>query len=248
MKVVFVTGTDTGVGKTVVTAAIAACAAAAGERVAVLKPVQTGVGPDEPGDLADVSRLSGVMDVHELARFGEALAPGTAARRAGTTGPSAQEIIAAIAALADRDLVVVEGAGGFFVELNAAGQTLADVAQGFTAVNVLLVARAGLGTLNAVATTRRAYDLDYDGELAGVIIGDWPDEPGLAEQCNLTDIEQHAHAPLVGVVPFGVGSLAPSDFRDSAPAWLHPALGGSFDQADFTRRHVAPVPATKGRA
>lgn len=240
MKIVFVTGTNTGVGKTVVTAAIAACAAAAGQRVAVVKPVQTGVRPDEPGDLAEVTRLSGVTDVHEYARFDEPLAPGTAARRAGTSGPSIHDLAARIGDLADRDMVLVEGAGGMFVELNAAGQTLADLAQCFTAVNVLLVAQAGLGTLNAVATTRRAYELDYDGELAGVIIGDWPESPGLAERCNLVDLEHHAHAPLVGVVPAGVGALDRERFSVLAASWLHPALGGSFDQANFLGRNVAP--------
>ena len=79
-----ITGTGTGVGKTVVTAAVAALAAGAGERVVVLKPAQTGIAPGAPGDLADVTRLTGgPVTTRELARYPEPLAPATAARRSG---------------------------------------------------------------------------------------------------------------------------------------------------------------------
>ena len=74
-----VTGTGTEVGKTIVTAAVAALASAAGRTVAVLKAAQTGLGPGEPGDVHEVGRLSGVTDLHELARYPEPLAPATAA-------------------------------------------------------------------------------------------------------------------------------------------------------------------------
>ncbi|MDN5932701.1 MAG: AAA family ATPase, partial [Pseudonocardia sp.] len=72
-RVLVVTGTGTGVGKTVVTAALAALAVG---RVAVLKPAQTGVGPDEPGDLADIARLVPGVHGRELARYPDPLAPG----------------------------------------------------------------------------------------------------------------------------------------------------------------------------
>jgi dethiobiotin synthetase len=80
VSVLVVTGTGTGVGKTVVTAAVAALAAARGSRVAVVKPAQTGVDADEPGDLAEVRRLAGVTDLHELARYPDPLSPAAAAR------------------------------------------------------------------------------------------------------------------------------------------------------------------------
>ena len=84
-QVLVVTGTGTGVGKTVVTAAIAALAVAAGRRVAVLKPVQTGVEPGERGDLDYLTRLVGNgVTLRELARYPDPLAPATAARRAGS--------------------------------------------------------------------------------------------------------------------------------------------------------------------
>ncbi|MEU1026520.1 AAA family ATPase, partial [Streptomyces sp. NPDC005904] len=84
MTVIVVSGTGTEIGKTVTTAAVAAVALAAGRKVAVLKPAQTGVGPGEPGDAQEVTRLAGEgVTTLELARFPEPLAPNTAARRAG---------------------------------------------------------------------------------------------------------------------------------------------------------------------
>jgi dethiobiotin synthetase len=78
-----VTGTGTGVGKTVVTAAIAALALAHGDRVAVVKPAQTGTGTGDVPDMETVERLSGITDTHELARFPDPLSPEAAARAAG---------------------------------------------------------------------------------------------------------------------------------------------------------------------
>ena len=156
MRILIIAGTDTGVGKTVVTAALAALALDRGERVAVLKPAQTGVAPGEPGDLDEVRRLAGAGDLHELARYPEPLAPATAARRAGRPGLSPEAVAAAAAELArDRDLVLVEGAGGLLVRFDEDGGTLADAAAVLGAP-VLVVARAGLGTLNAVALTSEA--------------------------------------------------------------------------------------------
>ena len=152
MRALVVTGTDTGVGKTVVTAVVARRAVDRGESVAVVKPVQTGVKPGEPGDLDEVRRLSGVEDVHEFARFDEALAPATAARRAGVPGLSAAVIAERVLALGDRDLVIVEGAGGLMVRFDDAGSTVADVAA-LLGAPVLVVVRAGLGTLNHAALT-----------------------------------------------------------------------------------------------
>src|SRR5689334_13894142 len=156
-----VTGTGTGVGKTIVTAAIAALARAAGRRVAVVKLAQTGVydgpGSDTP-DLETVTRLAGVTDTHELARFPAPLSPEAAARVSGLPPTDFDRAAALITALeATRDLVLVEGAGGLLVRYDAAGATLADLAtvlnqQGLDAP-ALVVTAAGLGTLNHTALT-----------------------------------------------------------------------------------------------
>ena len=75
MSLLVVSGTGTGVGKTVVTAAVAALAATRGASVAVVKPAQTGAAEGDPGDLDDVRRLAGVTDLHEHARFPDPLSP-----------------------------------------------------------------------------------------------------------------------------------------------------------------------------
>ncbi len=136
-----VTGTGTGVGKTVVTAALGV---AAHRRVAVLKAVQTGVGVGEAGDLDEVRRLAGrAITGRELARFPDPLAPATAARRAGVAPVTPTIVVAATRHLAScHDLVLVEGAGGLLVQLESGGGTLADVAVALGAP-VLVVAAAG---------------------------------------------------------------------------------------------------------
>ena len=248
MRVIVVTGTNTGVGKTVVTAALAALIADRGFRVAVVKPCQTGVAADEPGDLAEVARLTGLTDLHEYERYAEPLAPGTAADRLGVDGMDSDLIAKRIAELADRDVVFVEGSGGLFVHLNRFEDTLADVVgeleQSFD-VATLLVASAGLGTLNAASTAARAFDHELRGSFLGVVVGDWPAQPDLAARCNLADLPKYAQAPLVGVVPMGAARLRRQIFLAMARGALSPSLGGNFDAQDFIRRNSAPLPTRK---
>ncbi|MFJ8594057.1 dethiobiotin synthase [Streptomyces sp. NPDC093598] len=237
MPVLVITGTGTEVGKTVVTAAVAATALAAGRSVAVLKAAQTGVRPDEPGDAAEVARLAGPVTTAELARFPEPLAPATAARRAGRAPVHPHEVAEAAAKLAtEHDLVLVEGAGGLLVRFDAAGGTLADAARLLSAP-VLVVAAAGLGTLNTTELTAR--ELRSRGlDLAGIVIGSWPAAPDLAARCNLADLPDVAGAPLLGSVPAGSGALSPTAFRGTAPHWLAPRLDGSWDAEAFRVREA----------
>ncbi len=201
--VLVVTGTGTGVGKTVATAAIAALGLAAGNRVAVVKPAQTGVGDDVP-DIDTIARLSGVTDTHELARFPDPLSPEAAARVSGLPPLDVAAAADYIGKLAtERDLVLVEGAGGLLVRYDPAGSTLADLAEALNAP-VLIVAAAGLGTLNHTALTCEA--LRHRGLTpGGVVVGSWPREPGLAERENLADLPHVAGAPLAGLLPEGAG-------------------------------------------
>ena len=222
-----VTGTSTGVGKTVVTAAVAALAVAGGERVAVLKPAQTGVAPGEEGDVDVVARLVPGVTVRELARYPEPLAPATAARRAGLPAVDASAVAAAARELAaTHDLVLVEGAGGLLVRFDDRGSTLADAAA-LLGAPVLVVAAAGLGTLNHTALTVEAlHARGLDGP--GVVVGAWPDAPDLAAECNLADLPDTAGVPLVGVLPDGAATLSPDRFRDAASRALARPLGGRW--------------------
>ncbi|MFF7607426.1 dethiobiotin synthase [Streptomyces parvulus] len=237
MPVLVITGTGTEIGKTVVTAAVAATALAAGRSVAVLKAAQTGVAPDEPGDAREVARLAGPVTATEVARFPEPLAPGTAALRAGRPPVRPAAVAEAADKLAtEHDLVLVEGAGGLLVRFDSEGGTLADAAA-LLGAPVLLVAAAGLGTLNTTELTAR--ELRARGlELPGVVIGSWPEIPDLAARCNLADLPEVAGAPLLGAVPAGAGGLAPPAFRRAAPGWLAPRLDGTWDAAGFGRREA----------
>lgn len=227
-----VSGTGTDVGKTVVTAAVAALALAAGARVAVVKPVQTGeaLGPPGPagdlaGDLAAVRRLSGVTQTHELARYPDPLSPEAAARAAGRP-PLDLAAAAAFVKGIDADLVLVEGAGGLLVRYDPAGATIADLAA-MLGAPVLVVTTPGLGTLNHTALTLEA--LSRRGlTAAGVVIGSWPARPGLAERSNLTDLAVIAGRPLAGALPAGAGRLSRAAFLAAARAGLGAELGGTF--------------------
>ncbi|TQC50410.1 ATP-dependent dethiobiotin synthetase BioD [Rhodococcus sp. WS4] len=231
MSVLVVTGTSTDVGKTVVTAALAAAGREAGLSVAVCKPAQTGVDPGEPGDLAEVTRLSGATAVVELARYPEPLAPDTAARRSGLPMVRCADVTDAVRALdAEHDLVLVEGAGGLLVRLGAEGFTLVDVARALDAP-VVVVAAAGLGTLNHTELTIRA--LSAAGlACAGTVIGSWPDEPDLAERCNLDDLPAVTGVDVVGSVPAGSGRLDRAPFGAAAPTWFD----GTWLKATLTAR------------
>jgi dethiobiotin synthetase len=218
MRAVVVTGTDTDVGKTVVTAALAALARMRGERVAVVKPGQTGAKDGEPGDLDEVRRLSGVDDVYEFARFSDPLAPATAARRAGVTPPTVTDLAERIQGLAEPDLVLVEGAGGLLVRFDEAGATIADLAS-LLGAPAIVVTRAGLGTLNHTALTCSA--LNARGvRCPGVVIGAWPACPDLAARCNLDDLAHYAGVPVLGRVPEGAGKLSAATFAALAKAEL----------------------------
>ncbi|MGW3127860.1 dethiobiotin synthase [Streptomyces sp. NPDC001076] len=237
MPILVITGTGTEVGKTVTTAAVAAAALAAGRSVAVLKAAQTGVRPDERGDADEVARLAGAVTAAEVARFPEPLAPGTAARRAGLAPVQPQDVAEAAAKLAtEHELVLVEGAGGLLVRFDATGGTLADVARLLNAP-VLVVASAGLGTLNTTELTARELRR-RELQLLGVVIGSWPESPDLASRCNVADLPEVAGAPLLGALPAGAGALAPTDFRTVAPSWLSPRLDGSWDAEAFRGREA----------
>ena len=191
----FVTGTDTGVGKTLAAAALCRADREAGRTVLYAKPVQTGLEQALPGDAAFVAAAAKVPVV-ECLRFPEPLAPAVAAERAG-------EVIDVGALVTDLDKagdgfdrVVVEGAGGLLVPLWGA-VTMADLADSLGA-GLVVVVRPGLGTLNHTALTLEAADsrgLPVDG----LVISGWPSDPGVTEQTNLERLADMA--PVLGLLP-----------------------------------------------
>ena len=178
---VLMTGTSTGVGKTIATAAYAAALAAGGWRVAVVKPVQTGVATGEPSDAETVRLLTGLDDVYELASLPDPLAPDTAARLRNLTTPSVGTLAEQIAVGAGTaDIVLIEGSGGVLVRLDTDGGTLLDL----EALSRVLATRSlpsssralALGTLNHTELTVQAMRSAGLGG-AGLVSGPCPSSP-----------------------------------------------------------------------
>jgi dethiobiotin synthetase len=191
----FVTGTDTGVGKTLAAAALCRRERAAGRTVLYCKPVQTGLEPGEPGDAAFVAAAAGVPVV-ECLRFPEPLAPLVAAERAAAV-IDLDRLLADVATAGDGfDRVVVEGAGGLLVPI-LEEFTMADLADRLGA-GLVIVTRPALGTLNHTALSLEAArnrSLPVDG----LVVSGWPAAPGVTEETNLERLS--AMAPVLGLLP-----------------------------------------------
>lgn len=225
MTILVITGTGTGVGKTIATAALAGCARQLGLDVAVCKPVQTGTA-DGDDDLAEIGRLSEVTELFGAARYPEPLAPLAAAEQAGMALPTRAELLAMVRA-ADRPgrLTLVEGAGGLLVELAADGVTLRDLAVDLGAA-ALVVVHAELGTLNHTALTLESL-AGQGVSCAGLVIGSWPEQPGPAAVGNRPALGRLA--PVRAALPAGSARLDVADFA---------AMSRSAFDADWVRTLV----------
>ena len=187
VSVLVVTGTDTGVGKTVATAALACHARLAGIDVAVCKPVQTG-SADGDDDLAEVGRLSGVTELHGLASLPEPLAPAAAAARAGMPLPTRGDLGVGARRGPAGAVDVGRGRGRSARRDRAGGATLRDLALDLAAP-VLVVVTPGLGTLNHTALTLEAL-ASHNVWCAGLVIGAWPREPGSSRRATATRLRR----------------------------------------------------------
>ncbi|MBN9643577.1 dethiobiotin synthase [Corynebacterium mendelii] len=214
MSTIVVTGTNTDVGKTMAVAALARLLADAGFTVTCVKPAQTGE-PAGSGDMVTVTRLSGITDTHEFARYPEPLAPNQSASRAGMTQLDFDDTIARIAALdsGDDTVVLVEGAGGLLVRI-ADDWTIRDVARRLDAP-LVVVTSTGLGSLNLAELTVTAAR-DAKVTVAGLVGGSVPTDPDLATHLNLTEFEVVTGCPLLGCLPEGAGQLERSEFAAMA--------------------------------
>ncbi|MEX5268084.1 dethiobiotin synthase [Kocuria sp. CPCC 204721] len=220
-RITIVTGTDTDVGKTYTTAALAVAAWSSGvQRIAVYKPQQTGVRGDDPGDVDDVARLAhtaGVptasLTVAEGQRLTEPMAPPPAAAIDGVDLlPITAHVNRALELHESHDLVLVEGSGGVLVELDGQRHTIADLGRELQRrageeVGTVVVTRPDLGTLNHTLLTLEA--LHHRGVRAsGVVLGSWPAHPDPVQESNRDYLEdlpdvRGRHIPLLGAVPAG---------------------------------------------
>lgn len=216
--IILVTGTDTGVGKTITTAALAAVLNGMGRSIAVYKPCQSGAA-DGDSDAAEIVRLAGAVTAEAGVVLQEPLAPVAAAAIDGTQLPRVAAHAERVRGLAaSHDHVLVEGAGGLLVELDSDGGTLADLGS-LLAAAFVLVARPALGTLNHTALTLEA--LQARGlQVIGVVLGSWPGSPDSVHHSN-RQVLGSLRVPLLGALPEQASELSPSAFRAKAASWLN---------------------------
>lgn len=186
MKGCFVTGTDTGAGKTVVAACITAALRERGMAVRALKPLLTGLDEPESADWpADHRVLAAAAGCRPeevvLETFGPPVSPHLALQLAGATLDPAQLLGGIRGALQNAEVAVVEGVGGLLVPLSGSYDVRA-LAQDI-GLPLVLAARPGLGTINHTLLTleaARAAGLS----IAGVVMTPWPETPGQIERSN----------------------------------------------------------------
>ncbi|WP_309073733.1 dethiobiotin synthase [Paenarthrobacter sp.] len=217
--VILVTGTDTSVGKTITSAAIAAALHARGRTVAVYKPCQSGNALGD-SDCAEVARLADPITSEAGVVLEEPMAPVPAAALDEVTLPSLATHAGRIRELTARhNHVLVEGAGGLLVELDHDGGTLADLGTNLgDMAGFAVVVRPALGTLNHTALTLEALDARAL-PVVGVVLGSWPARPGAVELSNRATLRNWP-VPFLGAVPAGASGLDPADFRSHAGDWL----------------------------
>jgi len=201
MRGLFITGTGTEVGKTVVASAIAYAARASGERVAVFKPAVSGL--DDNPLRPEIWESAAELPDHALLRlaagskqgddqvapyrYGPPVAPHLAAELAGERLDPDRLRGAALAATEDTDLLVCEGVGGFLVPLTSE-YLVRDLARDL-ALPVVVVASPGLGTINHTLLTLQGVR-EAGLEVAAVVLTPWPAEPSPMELSNLETIER----------------------------------------------------------
>jgi dethiobiotin synthetase len=236
-KGIFVTGTDTGVGKTVVSAALAWTLKQAGKKIIVMKPVQTGT---DSGGLIDIEFVQKVIETnHPLNevcpyRFPHPLAPSVAASLMGEK-IDLEKIKSAFYKLSStHDTVIVEGAGGLLVPITE-DYLMSDLAFDLK-LPLIIVSRPSLGTLNHTLLTvesARARRL----EILGIIINKFPSNPDIAERTNPELILKMTKEPILGVLPYDPGVSVEEGrvgrLKSITSASFSSQLGGSFVVEDF---------------
>ena len=204
---IFITGTDTEIGKTVIAGGLAAALKAAGIDVGVMKPIASG-GVDHKGCIVSedaiflkhAAQVDDALDLINPICFRHPLAPSVAAEIEGVS-INLQQLNNAFAQLCQRhDFIVVEGVGGIAVPI-CAEMLVADMAQRFQ-LPLLIVARPNLGTINHTLLTvefARAYNL----EICGIVLNASQEgSKGLAEETNPKELERLTNPPILGTVPF----------------------------------------------
>jgi len=224
---VFVTGTDTGVGKTVVACALLRGLRARGIDVGAMKPIETGVGHGGPADAIALRHVTGggdpLVDVCPQS-FPLAAAPAVAARAVGLAVDLAAIDDAYARLRARHEFMVVEGAGGLLVPITAS-LSMADLAQRL-GLPLLVVARAALGTINHTRLTLAAARA-LGMRVAGVVISHAGGALPEADLANLALLRDELGAALVGEIPPLAAGELPAPERFDLDALISRAVSGA---------------------
>jgi len=225
----FITGTDTGVGKTLVAGAIAAWFAGRGYRVAVSKPIATGCVHRREGLVSEDAEFLAhhadarfPLNVICPQRFAAPLAPAVAAERAGQS-VDWNAIDRAIQMMSRQsDVMIVEGVGGLLAPLDPQSTVLDMI--GWLGLPAVIVARPGLGTINHTLLTVSALR-QANAPIAGVVVNQYPAEtPGIAEETNPRAIERWGKVPVLCLAP---------RFSQFTPPFLPADFVAAFENVDW---------------
>ena len=232
---IFITGTDTEIGKTVVAGGLAAALKAAGVNVGVMKPIASGgiehkgcIASEDAVFLKHAAQVDDALDLINPICLRHPLAPSVAAEIEGVS-IDLQQVDKAFAELCQRhEFIVVEGVGGIAVPI-CEEMLVADMAQRFQ-LPLLIVARPNLGTINHTVLTVE-FARSYDLEICGIVLNASQEESkGLAEETNPKELTRLTNLPILGTVPFDErlqGDMPGPDF-------LSQLIGGHIDWKGFS--------------
>jgi dethiobiotin synthetase len=203
MRGLFVTGTDTEIGKTCVAAALTAALAADGVPVGAFKPVVTGTdeppGDGKPRDHELLARCAG-MELRDVApyTFGPAVSPHLAAEL-DCVAIDPEGLVACARRAAQGRTLIAEGVGGLLVPITVGGYLVRDLAVAL-GLRIVVVARPGLGTINhTLLTLEAARGAGLD--VAGVVVTPWPDDPTPMQRSNANSIQVMGEVDVATFAP-----------------------------------------------
>jgi dethiobiotin synthetase len=231
---IFITGTDTDVGKTVATAALACCIEKSGNDVKVIKPFQTGTGEDGFLDIEFIYKALGRnFDLEEVCpvRLSNPLSPYSAA----IIEKKELNILSILSSLKEkllnsRGTILFEGAGGLLVPITK-NYYMSDFAKDM-GLPLIIVSRPGLGTLNhTLLTIEHAKRKGL--QILGIIINNYPSNPDLAESLNIKTIMQLTEVEIIGVIPsiegVDVQKGLTENLADNSQEFFINLLGGNLN-------------------
>lgn len=239
-RAVFIAGTDTGVGKTVVTAALASLLSKNGLSTGVIKPFQTGTELEELTDAEFVYAFTGrdyEIDEVSPCRLSAPLSPYFAARVEGVEIPLRGVIEHTKDYISRHDVTLIEGAGGLYVPVTETVM-MADLALALEA-SMVVVTRPGLGTVNHTMLSLE-YAQRKGLSVLGVVINGFPDPPDIASATNPVLFRDLFSFPILGVLPL-IPSLCVEDgsfsgLSEEVENYFCPLFGGTFSAEEFVEK------------